>query len=309
MKRAAVQTWVKDGWDGMNTFKRVGLVARTGSELVLDSLRRVRQLLAARDIEIVMEDTAYRLLGDQSGVFSTQEEMAGYCDLVIAVGGDGNILGAARTFAPKGVPILGVNRGRLGFLADISPDDIDVKLRQVLAGDYTIEEHFLLEGEVSVNGGKEVPCALNEVLIHSAQMPRMLEFDLYVDGDFVYNQHSDGLIISSPTGSTAYSLSAGGPIMHPSLDAIVLVPMFPHSLNSRPLVIPGAAEIKIVIGSHIGTNAKISFDSQVEFEISPGDSLLVRKKREKLKLIHPPGHNFYGVCRSKLDWASRLGDS
>ena len=209
----------------------------------------------------------------------------------------------------SGLLLLAMGLLRLGFLADISPDDIDVKLRQVLAGDYTIEEHFLLEGEVSVNGGKEVPCALNEVLIHSAQMPRMLEFDLYVDGDFVYNQHSDGLIISSPTGSTAYSLSAGGPIMHPSLDAIVLVPMFPHSLNSRPLVIPGAAEIKIVIGSHIGTNAKISFDSQVEFEISPGDSLLVRKKREKLKLIHPPGHNFYGVCRSKLDWASRLGDS
>ena len=293
----------------MIKFKRVGLVARSGSELVLDSLRRVQRLLRARDIEIVMEDTAHALLGDQLGPYYSQDEMAGLCDLVIAVGGDGNILGAARTFAPRGVPILGVNRGRLGFLADISPDDIDVKLSQVLAGDYTVEEHFLLEGEVSINGNKEVPCALNEVLIHSAQMPRMLEFDLYVDGAFVYNQNSDGLIISSPTGSTAYSLSAGGPIMHPSLDAIVLVPMFPHSLNSRPLVIPGGAEIKIVVGSHIGTNAKISFDSQLEFEIEPGESLLVRKKQAKLKLIHPPGHNFYGVCRSKLDWASRLGES
>jgi NAD+ kinase len=137
----------------------------------------------------------------------------------------------------------------------------------------------------------------------------MLEINLFIDDEFVYTQYSDGLIVSSPTGSTAYALSAGGPIMHPSLDAIVLVPMFPHSLNSRPLVIPGNSEVKIVVGSHIGTNAKISFDSQLEFEIGPGESLIVSNKRERLKLIHPPGHNFFGVCRSKLDWASRKGDS
>jgi NAD+ kinase len=293
----------------MIKFERVGLVARSGSEKVLDSLRRVQQLLQRQGVEVLMEDTAHNLLQDYAGPSYTQAQMADRCDLVIAVGGDGNILGAARCFAPHGVPILGVNRGRLGFLADISPADIDVSITQVLRGDYTMEEHFLLEGEVSVKGVKQVPCALNEVLIHSAQMPKMLEFDLFVDGTFVYNQHSDGLIVSSPTGSTAYSLSAGGPIMHPSLDAIALVPMFSHSLNSRPLVIPGNSEIKIVVGSHIGTNAKISFDSQLEFEIEPGESLLIRKKKQKLRLVHPPGHNFYGVCRSKLDWASRLGDA
>ena len=293
----------------MNEFKRVGLVARSGSELVLDSLRSVLELLEARGVEVLMEDNAHNLLQEFSGGSYTQEEMALRCDLVIAVGGDGNILGAARCFAPHGVPIVGVNRGRLGFLADISPDDIDVSISQVLDGNYTMEEHFLLEGEASAKGLEEVPCALNEVLIHSAQMPSMLEIDLYIDGEFVYNQYSDGLIVSSPTGSTAYALSAGGPIMHPSLDAIVLVPMFPHSLNSRPLVIPGSSEVKIVVGSHTGTNAKISFDSQLEFEIEPGESLIVSKKRESLKLIHPPGHNFYGVCRSKLDWASRKGDS
>jgi NAD+ kinase len=293
----------------MSEFKRVGLVARSGSELVLDSLRSLLELLEARGVEVLMEDNAHNLLQEFSGTSYTQEEMAQRCDLVIAVGGDGNILGAARCFAPHGVPIVGVNRGRLGFLADISPDDIDVSITQVLDGNYTMEEHFLLEGETSAKGLEEVPCALNEVLIHSAQMPSMLEIDLYIDGEFVYNQYSDGLIVSSPTGSTAYALSAGGPIMHPSLDAIVLVPMFPHSLNSRPLVIPGNSEVKIVVGSHTGTNAKISFDSQLEFEIEPGESLIVRKKRESLKLIHPPGHNFYGVCRSKLDWASRKGDS
>jgi len=292
------------GIHSMSEFKNVGLVARMGSEQVLESLRRVRDYLASRGVNVFLEDTAQELLceteNDCEGF--TQLEMATRCDLIIAVGGDGNILGAARTFAPYDVPILGINRGRMGFLADVSPDEIEESIGEVLAGNYVMEEHFLLEGEVS--GMKEVPCALNEVLIHSAKMPKMLEFNLYIDDIFVYNQYSDGLIIASPTGSTAYALSAGGPIMHPSLDAIVLVPMFPHQLNSRPLLVPGGSELRIVIGSNIGTNAKISFDSQVEFEIEAGESICVKKKKEFLKLVHPPGHSFYGVCRSKLNWAS-----
>lgn len=292
----------------MKIFSEVGLVARTDSELILESLRRVERFLLSRDVNVSVEDVAAGFLGESKTPVRSREEMGRQCDLIIAVGGDGNILGAARTFSEYGVPILGVNRGRLGFLADIHPEEIESLIGEVLDGNYTVEEHFLLEGEVSIEGETQVPSALNEVLIHTATLPKMIEFDLYIDGDFVYTQYSDGLIISSPTGSTAYALSAGGPIMHPSLDAMVLVPMFPHTLNSRPLVVPGDAEIMIQIGPHIGTNAKISFDSQVEFEISPGESLLVRKKREKLNLIHPPGHSFYDVCRSKLDWASRIGE-
>jgi len=302
------------GIHSMSEFKKVGLVARMGSEQVLESLRRVRDYLESRNVDVFLEDTAQELLCETDGQCEgfTQLEMATRCDLIIAVGGDGNILGAARTFAPYGVPILGINRGRMGFLADVSPDEIEESIGEVLAGNYAMEERFLLEGEVS--GMKEVPSdlnssdlnpsALNEVLIHSAKMPKMLEFNLYIDDIFVYNQYSDGLIIASPTGSTAYALSAGGPIMHPSLDAIVLVPMFPHQLNSRPLLVPGDSELRIVIGSHIGTNAKISFDSQVEFEMEAGESICVRKKKDFLKLVHPPGHSFYGVCRSKLNWAS-----
>ncbi|MEX2488649.1 MAG: NAD(+) kinase [Pseudomonadales bacterium] len=292
----------------MNKFTEVGLVARTDNELVLESLRRVERLLSSRDVNVTVEDVAAGFLGETSTTVRSREEMGTLCDLIIAVGGDGNILGAARTFSEYSVPILGVNRGRLGFLADVHPEEIESLIGEVLEGNYTTEEHFLLEGQVSIEGEQEVPSALNEVLIHTATLPKMIEFDLYIDGDFVYTQYSDGLIISSPTGSTAYALSAGGPIMHPSLDAVVLIPMFPHTLNSRPLVVPGTSEIKIQIGPHIGTNAKISFDSQVEFEISPGESLLVRKKQEKLTLIHPPGHSFYDVCRSKLDWASRIGE-
>ena len=222
--------------------------------------------------------------------------------------GDGNILGAARTLAPYGVPLLGINRGRLGFLADVSPDEIEVPVGEVLAGNYTIEEHFLLEGEVGENGKHQITSALNEVVLHSASMAKMVEFDLYINDDFVYKQNSDGLIVSSPTGSTAYALSAGGPIMHPSLDAMVLIPMFPHTLNSRPLVVRGDSELKIVVGPELDANARVSFDSHVEFEVEPGDSIVIRKHEHKLRLIHPPGHSFYGVCRSKLDWASRVGD-
>ena len=199
------------------------------------------------------------------------------------LGGDGNILGAARTLSPFGVPLLGINRGRLGFLADVSPEEIELRVGEVLAGDFTIEEHFLLEGEVSIGKGKEVSSALNEIILHSASMAKMMEFDLYIDDAFVYKQHSDGLIVSSPTGSTAYALSAGGPIMHPSLDAMVLVPMFPHTLTSRPLVVPGSSDLKIVIGSTFGADAKVSFDSQLEFNMKPGESVVIRKKKEKLK--------------------------
>lgn len=292
----------------MKKFKKVGLVARSGSDLVLESLRKVERFLLDNQVDVLVEDEARKMLQHTGTSGCSRQEMGKVCDLVIAVGGDGNMLGAARALAPYGVPILGINRGRLGFLADVSPDEIESKIGAVLNGDYTMEEHFLLEGDVSPDGDSEVPSALNEVVIHSAQLPKMIEFNIYIDGVFVFNQYSDGLIISTPTGSTAYALSAGGPIMHPSLDAIVLVPMFPHTLNSRPLVVQGESHIRIEIGSHIETQAKVSFDSQIEFEIGPGESLCVRKNKEKLKLIHPPGHSFYGVCRSKLDWASRIGE-
>jgi len=286
-------------------FKSVGIIAKTGSDQVLDSLRYLVQFLAQQDVDVVLEAESASMLEVDSRQCELAE-MGNCCDLVIAVGGDGNILGAARALVPTGVPILGINRGRLGFLADVSPHDIDAQVGAVLSGDFVTEEHFLLEGQVS--GRSEVCSALNEVLIHTASMPKMIEFDLAINGEPVYTQRSDGLIISTPTGSTAYALSAGGPIMHPSIDAVVLVPMFPHTLTSRPLVIPGDFEMKVAIGSHIDAGARVSFDSQIEFEIEPGDELVVRKKKERLKLIHPPGHSFYEVCRSKLDWASRVGD-
>lgn len=285
----------------MKPLKTVGLVARVDNDQIRDSLLRVEQCVVSAGREVVVEDYAAKILGAGERQTSDLDGIGKRCDLVIAVGGDGNILNTARAMAPFGVPILGINRGKLGFLADISPDEISDRLNEVLDGDFSTDEHFLLEGVVE--GQLEIPSALNEVLVHSASMPKMIEMDLYVNNQFVYRQNSDGLIVSSPTGSTAYALSAGGPIMHPSLDAIVLVPMFPHSLTSRPLVVPGDDEIRIVLGESTDVSAKVSFDSHLEFRIAPGDSLVIRKKKEKLVLVHPPGHSFYGACRSKLEWA------
>jgi NAD+ kinase len=280
-----------------------------GSDMVSESLHQLVKFLQSRDVLILFDSVTGGLLGEICHESHPHEFMGEHCHLIIVVGGDGNILGAARTLAPFGVPILGVNRGRLGFLADVSPDDIESQVGAVLDGDFSVEEHFLLEGEISTEGDIVAEgAALNEIVIHPGTLPRMLEFDLFIDGQFVYTQHSDGLIISTPTGSTAYSLSAGGPIMHPSLDAIALVPMFPHTLNSRPIVIPGNCEIRISMSQEIRSNAQVSFDSQLDVEASPGDAIVVRKRSDRLKLIHPPGHSFYEVCRSKLDWGSRLGE-
>jgi NAD+ kinase len=288
----------------MAAFNRIGLVARQSTEQIVESLTRVEQFLIRNAVDVLFETASAKMLGENNRQVADLDGLGQKCDLVIAVGGDGNILTTARTMAKYGVPILGINRGRLGFLADVSPDEIELRLGEVLSGDYTTEEHFLLEGVFE--GHPEIPSALNEVLVHSANMPKMIEMDLYVDDVFVYNQHSDGMIVSSPTGSTAYALSAGGPIMHPELDAIALVPMFPHALTSRPLMVPGDGEIKIVIGTDTGVNAKVSFDSHLEFQIEPGGEIILRKMKARLTLVHPPGHSFYGTCRSKLDWAGRL---
>ena len=208
------------------------------------------------------------------------------------------------------VPVLGINRGRLGFLTDILPEEIEQRVGAVLQGDYTLEKRFLLNVAVQRDGeiiGKGE--ALNDVVVNSGTSAKMIEFDLYVDDEFVYRQRSDGLIVSTPTGSTAYSLSGGGPIMHPKLDAVVLVPMFPHTLSSRPIVIDGNSEIKIeIIGNNDEIYPPVTCDGQVNLNAMPGDFVIIRKKRHKLKLVHPLDHSFYASCRDKLGWSARLGD-
>ncbi|MGD8416633.1 MAG: NAD(+) kinase [Pseudomonadales bacterium] len=298
-----------------SSFSTVGLIGRRGTADIRDSLESVLDVLLNADVEVVVEDdTAAMLVGgdrkDADGAaFARAPRLAlgKRTDLIVVVGGDGSLLGVGRDLAHARVPVVGVNRGGLGFLADISPDQIDVSLAEVLNGAYRKEDHFLLEATVCREGREVVTSpALNDVVVHLGGGARMMEFALWVDDEFVYDQRSDGLIISSPTGSTAYALSAGGPIMHPSLDAIVVVPMFPHTLTSRPLVVRGQSRIKVVI-SESEAEPHASCDSQVDLTLRPGDEVLVSKYATPLTLVYPLDHSFYGSCRSKLDWASRLG--
>ncbi len=291
-----------------SAFQTIGVIGLLGSELVVDSVKRLEGHLERHNVEVVVESATAAMVPRNAFKVLERGEMGKVCDLVVVVGGDGSLLGVARDMVDHGVPLLGINRGGLGFLADIPPEDIEHRVGEVLNGNYYVEQHFLLETEV-FSGERLIgrSSALNEILVHSGSMSRMTEFALYINDEFVYDLHADGLMISTPTGSTAYALSAGGPIIHPSLDAIVVLPMFPHTLTSRPLVVGGDAEFRIELASTNQRDAAISCDSQVDIPVSSGDFAVVRKKQERLKLIYPMEHSFYDSCRSKLDWASRLG--
>lgn len=291
----------------MSRFERVGVVGRPGSLHVVDSLHAVVDALQAGGVDVVVEAATAKMLGDDALPIVQRGAIGGQVDLVVVVGGDGSILGVAREVAGADAPVLGVNRGGLGFLADIAPEQIADKIGAVLAGEYSVDERFLLNA--SVYRGDELiehATALNDVVVHAGSVSRMMDFEVLVDDEFVYEQRSDGLIVATPTGSTAYSLSAGGPIMHPGLDAIAIVPMFPHTLTSRPLLVGGGARISVVIGNAAQT-PKVSCDSQVDRSLQPHDEVRIAKHPHALRLAFPLGHNFFESCRSKLDWGSRLG--
>lgn len=294
----------------MDQFNNIGLIGRMGSVRVVETLRRLIAMLSAEHYHAVIEERTASLLTDHGLQVASRKLIGEICDLVIVVGGDGTLLAAARELAKSGVPILGVNRGRLGFLTDITPEDLEERVLRVLRGEYVEEQRFLLDANVRRNGEPiGFGTAFNDIVLHPGRSMRMIGFDLHVEGQFVYSQRSDGLIVSTPTGSTAYSLSAGGPIMHPRLDAIVLVPMYPHTLSSRPIVVDGNSEIKIVIGEANETYPRISCDGQIDITCAPGDSITIAKKPFKIRLIHPTNHNFYATCREKLGWASQISES
>jgi NAD+ kinase len=289
----------------MDSFRNIGIIGRDGSG-VTESLQRLIAFLRSRGLTIIVGDHIQHLLDerDLSDVRISSRKMIGeVSDLIIVVGGDGSLLAAARTLARYDVPVLGVNRGRLGFLTDVSPDEIELRVGEVLDGHYRIEKRFLLDVVVKHNGeAVGAADALNDIVVNSGASAKMIEFELYIEGEFVYRQRSDGLIVSTPTGSTAYSLSGGGPIMHPRLDAIALVPMFPHTLSSRPIVVDGASEIKIIICESHTTQLPVTCDGQVNLTAQCGDAVYITKKPHKLKLIHPLTHSFYASCRDKLGW-------
>ena len=233
----------------MKKFSHIGLIANAHVTEIEDSVRHLKKFLQSRGLQLSLEAETARILSDVDLPVFDETDLDRHLDLVIVVGGDGSMLSAARMLVPHNVPVLGVNRGRLGFLTDILPDRIDQEVGRVLDGEYNISNRFLLDVTITRNDqiiGRGD--ALNDVVLHPGLSVRMMEFELYIDHQFVYSQRSDGLIISTPTGSTAYALAAGGPLLHPKLDAIVVVPMNPHTLTSRPIVVDSDSKIEIRVG-------------------------------------------------------------
>lgn len=288
-------------------FKKIGLAGRSRQRGLTRVLRELTELLQARGLEVLLEESLGEVLGGDTPRLASLDDIGTEADLVIVVGGDGSLLSAARTLAKYDTPVLGVNRGRLGFLTDITPDEISHQIPAVLDGEFNRESRFLLDAVVRRDG--EVVGqgeALNDVVVNSGSSAQMIEFELCINDSFVYRQRADGLIVSTPTGSTAYSLSGGGPIMHPALDAIVLVPMFPHALSSRPIVVDGSSEIRLDILARNRIHPPVTCDGRANMKARPGDAVHISKYPHQLTLLHPLGHSFYASCRDKLRWSNAL---
>jgi NAD+ kinase len=286
-------------------FKRVGLIGKSGDQHVSTTLQALRALLERHRLQIQVDEDIADMLAGSVGAVVTRETLARQCDLAIVVGGDGTLLNAARSLADTGCAVLGVNLGRLGFLVDVSPEDMDTQINSILGGDFIEEPRTLLHAMVTRDGEPvDESTALNDVVINKKDIARMIELDTWIDGHFLNRNRSDGLIVATPTGSTAYALSGGGPILHPGLDAITLVPICPHTLSNRPIVINHDSCIEIVI--HEGTlQAQISCDGQVNLTLDPGDRVTVRRHDHDLRLLHPPGHDYFDVLRKKLRWSEQ----
>lgn len=282
-------------------FNTVAIIGKHGDSGAGSALLELKNFLEHRGHRLVFESGTALELGRGNVEAMTPEEIGRNADVAIVIGGDGTMLGIARQLAPFNVPLIGVNQGRLGFMTDIAFERMLPVLSDMLDGKLVSESRSLLEGVV-LRDGKEIvhAVAFNDVVVSRGTGAGMVELRVEVDGHFMYNQRSDGLIISTPTGSTAYALSAGGPILHPGLGGTVLVPIAPHSLSNRPIVLSDACEIVIELVS--GRDCTVNFDMQSLASVHQRDRVIVRRSRHVVHFLHPEGWSYYDTLREKLHW-------
>lgn len=282
-------------------FKTVGLIGKYKSPEIAEPLLKLGDFLAQRGVRVLVDRLTAAHIGASRYPVLLLEEIGREADLAIVLGGDGTMLNIARTFAPYDVALVGINQGRLGFLTDISIETMLETIGTILDGKYVTEERMLLEAEV-FSGEKSVfkVLAFNDVVVSKGVTASMIEFEVKIDGEFLYNIRADGLIAASPTGSTAYALSSGGPIIHPSLSLMALVPICPHTFSSRPIVISGDSSVEIIV--HSAADARAHFDSHSRFDLREHDRIVVRRCAHSIHLLHPVGHNYYNMLREKLHW-------
>ncbi|WP_295880202.1 NAD(+) kinase [uncultured Thiohalocapsa sp.] len=293
----------------MSQFRVAGIIGKQHRDPQLSrTIARLAAHLRHRGLTVRFDPEAAAAAADTLGEDTTGlriPDLGAACDLIIVVGGDGTLLHAARELAPADVPLLGINLGRLGFLVDISPDHLEERLDQILAGEYHADARAMLEVHTDGTDGR----AVNDIVVHKWNSVRMIELETWIDGQFVNAQRSDGVIVSTPTGSTAYALSGGGPLVHPGLDALLLVPICPHTLSNRPLVIGGDSHIELRIRDYEHELVRLTCDGQINLPLAEGRAIHIRRSPHRVKLLHPKGYDHFSILRAKLGWASeRRGD-
>lgn len=292
-----------------NSFNTIGIIGKFRDATVGETITVVHELLKERGCKVLLDEVSAMLLHDLNIPVADRDEIGEQCDLAIVIGGDGTFLNVARTLNDYHTPLLGINLGRLGFLTDIHSEKIHGRLNAILDGEYVEEKRFLLHGRFEYENGRgEISSsdAFNDIVVHKGHVARMIELDLYINGQYVNTQRADGLIVSTPTGSTAYALSSGGPILHPGLDAIVLVPICPHTMSQRPIVIDGDSDIEIRISDKNHGDALVTCDGQLNVNLGIGDSVRITKNKTPVHMIHPADYNYYEILRAKLHWGHRL---
>ncbi|HKL61964.1 MAG TPA: NAD(+) kinase [Woeseiaceae bacterium] len=282
------------------TFQTVAVFGRHTDPRVAEPMTALAGFLVERGVDVLVSaDVDLEIAGRRT----PEDKLAPSADLMIVVGGDGTMLYATRLAVGHSVPLLGINRGRLGFLTDVTPEAMLTSVGAVLEGDYSRETRLLLAAELQRPDGTHLAdMALNDVVLARRETGRMVDYETWVDNRYVNTHSGDGLIVATPTGSTAYALSCGGPIVQPDLDAMVLVPVCPHTLSDRPIVIPAACEVQIRLLERPETRGEITCDGYPLGALEDGDKLLVRSAEHRITLIHPPGHDYYEILRSKLNW-------
>ncbi|GIK25245.1 MAG: NAD kinase [Rhodocyclales bacterium] len=283
-------------------FRTIALIGKYKSPEIAESLMSLAEFLRSRGVDVLVEEGTADLVGADGFPVVSYASIGERADLAIVLGGDGSMLTAARKLAESDVPLVGVNQGRLGFMTDLARDDMLDGMTDLLEGKFKGEQRFLLDA--SVRRGDAVlfqTQALNDVVVNKGDLGRMIEFAVSIDGEFIYNQRSDGLIIATPTGSTAYALSANGPILHPSVPGIALVPLCPHALSNRPITVSDDSRIEIVL--HAPHRARVHADGQEKFELEAGDRVSVARSGRSIRFLHPLGYSYFAMLREKLHWS------
>jgi NAD+ kinase len=285
-------------------FKTVAVVGKSDAASLPDVLDQVGRVLRARGIKVLMDPLTAGAARTKPDASVEMASLPAKADLCVVVGGDGTLIASARLMAENGVPLVGVNLGRLGFLTDIPADAAAAAMESILEGEFTPEQRLLLAG--SVRRGRKTlvsELAMNDVVVARGAQGSMIEFAVTVDGEFIYSLRADGLIVATPTGSTAYALSVGGPILHPALSAIALVPISPHTLSNRPVALRSTSHVEITLVR--GPDARANFDMQENFPLEPNDVVTVTAAPKPATLLHPKGYRYFGMLRQKLRWTER----